>query len=53
MLNKAQDLVTYKSLLTSHYCENLHPAKKIVVVDLVAYEHYKHQNLWHPETKEN
>ena len=28
MLNKAQDLVTYKSLLTSRYCGNLHPAKK-------------------------
>ena len=28
MLNKAQDLVTYKSLLTSCYCENLHQALK-------------------------
>lgn len=55
MLNKAQDLVTYKSLLTSRYCENLHPAKKKkkkVVIDLVACEHYKHQSQ-QPETKEN
>lgn len=54
MLNKAEDLVTYKSLLTSCYCENLHQAlkKKKFVIDLAAYEHYKHQSQ-QPETKEN
>lgn len=51
MLNKAKDLVTYKLLLTSRYCENLH--QKNDQVGIVSCEYDKHQNFWQQENKEN